>query len=259
MSVNHPGIAISLSTHLASRGRIRVHPRCYRLQLDSDPDRVFELLRELATDVSVVFDVGANFGITSLVADGAVRDGGTVVAFEPSAQNLKVLEFNMNASAINPFRVERFCVGDHEGMTDFYLLGGDGMHTSNSLNFGQEAGHEITHVKPDQTTIVQVPIRTLDAYCSNTGLVPDVIKIDVEGAELQVLRGAYQTLLKHRPKLMIGVHPFWWPKEQQADELRLLLEELNYSSTKLDGSATTLEDFEDVVCTPLTKSKQVTT
>ena len=97
---------------------------------------------------------------------------------------------------------------------------------------------------------MRVPVRTLDRYAEETGLIPDAIKIDVEGAEVQVLLGASELLRRHRPVLLIGVHPFWWPPGQDPAALESTLSEAGYGATRLDGSPTTLRDYEDVLCRP---------
>lgn len=59
----------------------------------------------------------------------------------------------------------------------------------------------------------------LDSFCAREGLTPDVIKIDVEGAEGMVLRGAAEILRRFRPILVISTHPYWLPASESADEL----------------------------------------
>jgi hypothetical protein len=59
-------------------------------------------------------------------------------------------------------------------------------------------------------------------------MVPSVIKIDVEGAELLVLKGAGRLLQEVRPQLIVGVHPYWLPESQDAEQIFRLLETYGY-------------------------------
>lgn len=53
----------------------------------------------------------------------------------------------------------------------------------------------------------EVPAVRLDFYAEHTSVVPDVITIDVEGAELRVLQGAVETLAQHKPAVFVSIHP----------------------------------------------------
>jgi len=81
-----------------------------------------------------------------------------------------------------------------------------------------------------------IPSVTLDGFCSRQGLRPDLMKIDVEGAELHVLRGARNVLADSRPLIYCEIHP-----QQMANcggsvnELTGLLSETGYDVTPLDA------------------------
>lgn len=69
----------------------------------------------------------------------------------------------------------------------------------------------------------------LDTFCSESGLRPDLVKIDVEGAELLVLRGASKLLQEARPSLILAVHPYWLPSGQSTRQIFELLTHHGYS------------------------------
>ena len=80
-----------------------------------------------------------------------------------------------------------------------------------------------------------MPSFTLDSYCQERGLLPQVIKIDVEGAEYRVLLGARELLFKNDVSILCEVHP----KQMEncggdIDAFYALLAELGYELTKLD-------------------------
>lgn len=64
----------------------------------------------------------------------------------------------------------------------------------NKYQYIHESSEDITHIE-------------LDVYVAKTGIVPDALTMDVEGAELLILRGAEQTLRKHHPKVWVSIHP----------------------------------------------------
>jgi FkbM family methyltransferase len=65
----------------------------------------------------------------------------------------------------------------------------------------------------------EVPTVKLDSFCDKSGMTPDVIKIDVEGSEGMVLRGAASILRRFEPVLVVSTHPYWFPASESAEEL----------------------------------------
>lgn len=146
---------------------------------------------EVATEGTVVYDVGAHLGYYSLVAVGL---GARVHAFEPSRSTLPVLRRNVRrAVVVAP-------IGLWSRETTLWLK--DFGPTHSAVNtFLQPKDEHVT--KADETYPARVT--TLDRYAAETGDVPDLVKIDAEGAELQVLQGARQTILDARPVITMEV------------------------------------------------------
>ena len=65
----------------------------------------------------------------------------------------------------------------------------------------------------DSTAVREVEAVSLDGYCAANGLAPSFVKVDVEGAELAVLRGGHRVLagVANRPELFVEMHPALWP------------------------------------------------
>jgi hypothetical protein len=89
-----------------------------------------------------------------------------------------------------------------------------------------------------------VPVTTVDAFCATRGLAPSLINIDIEGFELHALRGARETLGKHRPALVVEMHPHNWP-EIGADrpQAAALLTALGCRAIPLDGQTDPLAEY----------------
>ena len=242
-----PWMAVPLPNGLAQAGRVWCHPEFFRHRWSSDEDKVFATLVALIKPGDVFFDVGANIGQTAIVGARCVGADGCVVAFEPSKLNVDKMEYHLRWNGVRQVKVETVCVGKRVGIVDFFLQG-DGLHSSNSLTFSDSKNLATLAARP---LVVKVPITTIDAYCAATGLRPDVIKIDVEGAELDVLQGALEVLKLHRPRILLGIHPFWWPEGQSGHDIGEFLDNLGY---KVLNPGTRQEvrpqDFADYLCLP---------
>jgi len=134
--------------------------------------------RYLRSD-DVVVDVGANFGLTALAAFSAVGSGGQVHAFEPHPRIFSFLvgniEFNGAQAVVTPYNL---AIGERPG----------------TVFLTDERADDQNRVSSDATG-VRVPMSTLDDAASRLPPVA-LLKIDVEGYEKFVLRGATQTLAR---------------------------------------------------------------
>ena len=169
-----------------------------------------ETLREGQT----VFDLGANVGYYSILASRLIGTKGRVVSFEPSVRNLSLLYGHLRANrAENVMLIPAACSDTHH----LALFSSGSNYAMGHLVNGEEA-------PTDRIQVTAVPCLTVDEVVERLNLSPDVMKIDVEGAEFGVLKGAAKTLADCRPTIFLSVH---------SDELRescsRMLEELGYT------------------------------
>jgi FkbM family methyltransferase len=141
-------------------------------------------------------DVGANQGVYSIVAALRLKGSGAVIAFEPSPREYERLELHFRLNGMAGARAEMLALGAASGRMNFFqVASGD---TSRSGLRAPESG--------DPVNEIPVQSMTLDEYASMRGLDQiDFIKLDVEGGEMDVLRGASKALLKFRPVLLCEV------------------------------------------------------
>jgi len=133
----------------------------------------------------VFFDVGAHYGFYTLLASKRVGPTGLVVAFEPSPRELKRFCQHLLLNHCSNVWVEPMAVSNYNGMTDFFVA----ENPYSALNSLQKPLGQETFVT------IQVPVITLDRYVADKGISRvDFIKIDTEGADLQVLEGASKLL-----------------------------------------------------------------
>jgi FkbM family methyltransferase len=153
----------------------------------------------------VFYDIGANIGWYSLLAARVVGPAGRVVAFEPSLSNASLAQHN---AAVNRFgNVTVVCAGltDEDGWVTFLDKG----NLQGRLDKDDFDAQAEWRAKRDQRVHGRspVPVARLDSWLEQTGEpAPDVVKIDVEGAELGVLRGMSETIRRGGPTLVIELH-----------------------------------------------------
>lgn len=142
----------------------------------------------------VFFDIGANIGLFTVLAAEKCSNG-RVVAFEPTKDTYALLDENvqLNNSPKN-IQLINAAASDTNGTQDIFVLT-DGRDAWNSMAVKPEEGH----YRVDQIATVNV-----DELVDTKQIpVPTVIKIDVEGWELHVLRGLQKTIAAHKPTMLI--------------------------------------------------------
>lgn len=151
------------------------------------------LFENLAALGGLVADVGANIGVYAC-AGGARMPSGRLIAFEPVPENLGHLRANIERNGLGErVEVAGTAVGAEAGSLELHLSAEQsGKHSADVRNAGP-GGRSVT-----------VAMTTLDAYLD--GRTADLIKIDVEGYEGFVLKGAAATLAA-RPALLFELHP----------------------------------------------------
>lgn len=162
-------------------------------------------LQRLIRSGDTVFDVGANIGlyVRFMVRFGAQR----VIAFEPSSDNKILLDSNIKLGNCQE-RTSVFAVAlaDYDGIDQFQC--DDVSSATGTLNVvAQGRASQARRQYGLSPRAESVTVGRLDTMIESGAVpVPDVIKIDVEGAEERVLLGAVRTLETHRPRLVVELH-----------------------------------------------------
>jgi FkbM family methyltransferase len=140
-------------------------------------------------------DVGANVGLYALSIARHVGPEGNCYAFEPFPGNHEALLRNIELNGLSNVHVQRVALSSESGWVTLYGPPGPRADTSGAV------GSKATR---DYVEVARVPCRPLDSI--DVGSRVDAIKVDVEGNELEVLRGAQRLLVRHRPTLLIEVN-----------------------------------------------------
>jgi FkbM family methyltransferase len=195
-----------------------------------------------AADRHRLLDVGACHGLFSLAFTQG-RPGAEAVAVEPSPLAWEVLESNLRRNAGARVTPLQAAVGAAPGrLTMRYSW----HHLEASPETAGEPG------------AVEIPLRTVDLVCAELGFRPDAMKVDVEGYELAVLRGARETLAARRPLVFLEIHPARIVElGGTLGELNDLLAELGYQVLDLEGAPVaparlaTLDTVSRFLCQPV--------
>lgn len=138
----------------------------------------------------VVWDVGAHIGFFSLLASRLVGPNGRVHAFEPIAGNRRRLLTSLELNSATNVTVHDCALSDTPGERILFARG-----ASATWTLVERGGSEGTPIR----------CKTLDEFATS-GPPPTLIKIDAEGAEVDVLRGGLELIAKQYPKLVVEFH-----------------------------------------------------
>jgi FkbM family methyltransferase len=158
-------------------------------------------LDRLVKQDDTIWDVGGHVGFFALIAARRSRPG-LVHVFEPVAENRSRLDENIRANALENLRVHPYALASRDGQAT--LRDRDSSLMWSLVDGSSETG-------------IAVECRTLDSVLDSAG-VPDLIKIDVEEAELDVLRGGLGLFQRHAPTLIVE-----FTNEAMVAEARQLL------------------------------------
>lgn len=223
-----------------------LHPRFLAEPLDLEP-QVQALFRERIRPGDTVIDIGAYVGTHTLLAANLVGPSGRVFAFEPSPVNYRYLAYHCRKNALNRAHPFQCLVSDRSGERVAFHLLNSGDSTTNSMTFDQLESPEAVS-SPKET--IEVESVTLDAFCAEKRIKPTFIKIDVEGAEYQVVRGGERVLREDRPTLVLALHPPWMPKGTSPQKLWDFLSAAGYDVRSIDGGPAGEPTFAEYLCLP---------
>jgi FkbM family methyltransferase len=154
-----------------------------------------------------VWDIGANVGLYTLPGARAIGEGGRLYAFEPLARNCEYLRQHVRLNHLSNVVIVEAAA--YVGVECLRMAEGD-----SASEFHEDANGDVV-----------VPAVSLDAWrVLTSSRPPDVVKIDVEGAEAAVLRGGAQTLSAYRPIIFLALHG-----EGQRRDCEVLLRSWGYN------------------------------
>ncbi len=210
-----------------------------RKMIDGSYDTfMFDRLSALGAKGKVIYDIGAHIGFHSLYFATLTGPQGRVFAFEPNKSNFDRLNMIVDGNPDIKKRVKAFnvAVSDTHGTAEF--------NTHDDIETGRSSGNFLGTADPFwnrttyadkgfiKTEVTTVPV---DDFATKLGIhqLPDIMKIDVEGAEHLVLMGAEKTLREKKPILFIEIH-----SQKNMFNVLTFLSHLSYESqiARIEGN-----------------------
>ncbi len=199
---------------------------------------IMEQCRPWITPQAVCLDVGAGIGFFACFFAALIdpEAGGQVHAFEPVPRFHKRLLKNIR---INGFQqrvtVYQQALGRQSGTLKLHII--PHTKTNNAVGENRIAGHHRIEFRRARGKATVAPLTTLDAWSRATrpGRV-DLMKLDVEGGELDVLHGAHELLAMHRPVIVGEFNPYWMAQTHHGfQDVMNLVSPMKYGCFRLVG------------------------
>lgn len=212
---------------------VYVSPDCglkfWKPNLSASVDEVWGKTGDYLKQGDVVWDIGANLGLFAFPASHAVGKKGQVVAFEPDPFNAYLFSKSVaqKKTVSSPIDLLTIAVGEKNSIQSFWIS-----HYSRALNHLESAPPKSEFADPSglprsKQTVLTISIDWLTKHFPS----PNLIKIDVEGAEVSLLKGAVELLRSNTPPIFICE-----VRDENADAVTEIFHRYNYS----------LYNFEDI-------------
>jgi len=167
-----------------------------------------QLMLQMVQEGMVTVDVGANIGYYALQIALRAGPNGTVIAFEPAPHTYDLLVHNINQNNLTNIQAYPYAIGSTRKEIDFFL------YEQSNWNSFVKHGEPIGRVK-----VLVVPLDEILPSLINR---VDLIRMDIEGYELEAIQGMKNTLRRHQPILCMELHGSF----MSLEEIRMLLHEL---------------------------------
>lgn len=195
-------------------------------------NRGFAACVESCRGADCVLDVGAHIGLLALPISQVLAPGGRLYAFEPAAANKRMLAEHLALNGCDNVELIDSLVGPDERAAVPFFEQAEPTGINSIVGGGSR----------DDFARTERPQVSLDGFCRARDLAPQVVKIDVEGAEIGVLEGAREILARYRPTIFLSVHPAHIAAlGRSTAELAALIDTLGYACCDIEGRP--VDDF----------------
>lgn len=158
----------------------------------------FHIYLKLSEGSKYFFDIGAHIGIVSLPISKNISSKGKIFAFEASKLNLKFLKYHIQSNNIKNIKVINKLVTSTTKKKSVLFESNESSGMSSVIPINQK---QITKKKIVQSI-------TLDKFCAIKKIFPDIIKVDIEGSEIDMLIGAKDIIKRTKPLIFLSYHPY---------------------------------------------------
>jgi len=187
-------------------------------------DTIFDFLKTYLKEGMVFVDVGANIGSHAINAARLVGATGSIFAFEADPDTYRLLAANIQSNGLRNIVLKQTCVSDQVGTLSFYK------HKDSAKSSIVDRGEKLSVTLPSDTLDNLIPAETKI----------DILKVDVEGAELSVLRGARAVFGDEKRPSVVIIEVFdVRDNTDKSEGIREVLEGYGYKFYLFDGRALT--------------------
>lgn len=205
---------------------------------DYEEKNTLDIFCSWLNPTTVFYDLGANVGYYAFIANQYISNG-KIYSFEPMPANIDIfnrhLQLNAKRMKNNSISLLPYAISDKEKEVAF------------SNNDKAIEGNTYVNSKVENVSSKSLMVKcfSVDGLLRSGYKNPDVIKIDVEGAEYDVLRGAMETLKQYKPNILLATHDCHLPGVQKlcVD----LLQELGYELTVLSNANKIIAGLDDYI------------
>jgi FkbM family methyltransferase len=155
---------------------------------------------------SIVLDIGAHVGVTTALLAVAAGEKGKVYAIEPYVESVRVLRQNLDRNRIRNVEVWPVAVSSDSQIRKLYINKDHTGFNSLSLENAQEFFTDVVHLSASEVVTI-----SLDDLIARENIDPDFVKIDCQGAELEILKGGSIWFRRYRSKPAF-IYTEFWPK-----------------------------------------------
>ena len=159
-------------------------------------NNLFNTYLKIAKSSKCFLDIGAHIGIVTLPVAMNMKDSGQVYSFEPSKKNLFFLKYHLKKNNIKNVKVIEKIVSS-KTMKNVKFFESEEATGMNSI---------IKIHEKNITKINTIESVSLDDFCKFENLKPDIVKVDIEGSEIDFLLGAKKIISKHKPIIFLSYH-----------------------------------------------------
>ena len=182
-----------------------------------------KLLLNLCKEADILFDIGANIGLISIILSKEMKSNSKIYSFEPAHNTFRYLKDTARVqkgnAAITPVN---FAVSSEVGQLQFTDLE---RSTRNQITTGKQAG------------TISINATTVDSFCTKNNVVPQVIKVDIEGAEYWALLGMKQTLINNTCIVLVEIHKEYLESNGIASKMfKNFVDSINYKVFNTTGN-----------------------
>lgn len=187
------------------------------------------ILEKVVTPKMRIFDIGANIGYYVLMERKLLDNDATIVAIEPSPSNIKLLQKNLELNDCSNVSVLEGAVSNKAGTFDFFLA------EQSNLNTFHKEGSAAPHLSG---VSIKVRTYTLPELAEEHGA-PDLLRMDVEGHELEIIDGMLDDIAagKYKPMICFEPHLSCYTKEHNFAPILEKLFKLGYATRYLSSNA----------------------